>query len=163
MTRLQKNDIVDDLTSEFKTASAIIVSDYRGTSHKELESLRVKAKELNVNVRIVKNSLVKVSLKNIENIELPAELTGPSIFIWSEDQIAACKTAYLFSKEVETFSIKTGIVENKIADLDTINALAQLPGKDELLGMLGYVWTAPIRNFTVGLDALKQKKEEEAA
>jgi large subunit ribosomal protein L10 len=162
MTKLQKNDLVNALTEEFKTAQALVVADYKGTSHKELEELRIAAKEVGAKVQVAKNTLVQIAVKNAELEELT--LTGTNIFVWAEDQIAACKVADKFaSTHKNTFAIKTGIVEGKVADIDTINALAKLPGREELLGMLAATWMAPVANFTIGLDALRKQKEEESA
>lgn len=162
MTKVQKNEIVNLLTEEFKSSEAIVVADYKGTSHKSLEELRQAAKEVGAKVQVAKNSLVSIAIKNAEHESL--ELTGTNIFIWSEDQINACKIADKFATaNKDTFAIKCGIIEGKAADLATVNAFAKLPGREELLGMLAATWMAPLTNFTIGLDALRKKKEEEAA
>ena len=162
MTKLQKNEIVEALSVEFKTSGAIVVADYRGSSHKALEELRNAAREVEAKVQVAKNSLVGIALKNAELPEL--ELNGTSIFVWAEDQIAACKVADKFATaNKDTFVIKTGIIDGNVADTATINAFAKLPGREELLGMLAATWMAPVANFTIGLDALRKKKEEEAA
>jgi large subunit ribosomal protein L10 len=162
MTKSEKNEIIDFLTEEFKGSEAIVVADYKGTSHKSLEELRKAAKEAGVKVQVAKNTLVSIAVKNAEKEAL--ELTGTNIFLWSEDQINACKVADKFaSANSETFAIKAGIIEGKAADVNTVNAFAKLPGREELLGMLASVWMGPVRNFTIGLDALRRKKEEEAA
>ncbi|HIP25561.1 MAG TPA: 50S ribosomal protein L10 [Archaeoglobus profundus] len=161
MTRENKNVIVDFLSEEFKTSGAIIVASYKGSSHKNLEQLRVSADEAEVNVKVAKNKLVGIALKNAELPEL--ELNEENIFIWAENQVAACKVADKFATaNKETFIIKTGIIEGEVADLATINAFAKLPGREELLGMLAATWMAPVANFTIGLDALRKKKEEAA-
>ena len=162
MTRENKNVIVDFLSNEFKSSGAIVVANYKGSTHKNLESLRKDADEAGVKVRVAKNKLVA---KALENAELPVlELSEENIFIWAENQIDACKIADKFAMaNKETFIIKTGIVEGEVADLNTIMAFAKLPGREELLGMLAATWMAPVANFTIGLDALRKKKEEEAA
>ena len=162
MTKLQKNEIIEALTAQFKTSGAIVVADYRGSSHKALEELRNAAREVDAKVQVAKNSLVGIALKNAELPEL--ELSGTNIFVWAEDQIAACKVADKFATDnKDTFAIKTGIIEGNVSDINTINAFAKLPGREELLGMLAATWMAPVANFTIGLDALRKKKEEEAA
>jgi large subunit ribosomal protein L10 len=161
MTRLQKNDLINSLTEEFKDANAIVVANYKGTTHKELEELRVAAKEAGAKVQVAKNSLVQIAIKNAGHEEL--SLSDTNIFVWANDQLSACKIADKFaSSHKETFSIKTGIVEGKATDVATINALAKLPGREELLGMLAATWMAPVTNFTIGLDALRKQKEESA-
>lgn len=162
MTKQQKAEIIDSLTAEFKESQAIVVCDYKGLTHKELESLRKSARENGTKVQVAKNTLVTVAVKNADLGDV--ELSGTNIFLWSEDQISACKVADKFATEKkDKFSIKSGIVEGKIADINTINAFAKLPSREELLGMLAATWMAPLTNFTIGLDALRRKKEEEAA
>jgi large subunit ribosomal protein L10 len=162
MNKQQKAEVIEFLAGEFKESQAIVVCDYKGLTHKELESLRKSARESGTKVQVAKNTLVNVAIKNAELDQL--ELNGTNIFLWSEDQISACKVADKFAMEKkDKFVIKTGIVEGKTADLATINAFAKLPSRDELLGMLAATWMAPLTNFTIGLDALRQKKEEEAA
>ena len=162
MTKLQKNEIIESLSNEFTGSQAIVVADYRGTSHKSLEQLRVSAAEVGAKVQVAKNSLVSIALKNADQEAL--ELSGTNIFIWSDDQISACKVADKFaSANKETFTIKAGVIEGKASDAATVNQFAKLPGREELLGMLAATWMAPVTNFTIGLDALRKQKEEEAA
>ena len=162
MTKQQKAEVVEFLTGEFKESQAIVVCDYKGLTHKQLEELRNDAKANGTKVQVAKNTLVTVAVKNAELGDI--ELSGTNIFLWSEDQISACKVADKFATaNKEKFEIKSGIIEGQIADLATVNAFAKLPSRDELLGMLAATWMAPLTNFTIGLDALRKKKEEEAA
>ncbi len=162
MTREQKNEVIDFLTAEFKESQAIVVCDYKGLSHQQLEDLRKSARENDTKVQVAKNTLATIAVKNAELGEI--ELSGTNIFLWSEDQISACKVADKFAQaNEEKFSIKSGIIEGEISDIDRVNAFAKLPNREELLGMLLSVWTAPARNFVTGLDNLRAKKEEEAA
>jgi large subunit ribosomal protein L10 len=162
MTKQQKAEIVDFLTGEFKGSQAVVVCDYKGLTHKQLEELRIDAKANNTKVQVAKNTLVTVAVKNAELGDI--ELSGTNIFLWSEDQISACKVADKFATaNKDKFAIKSGIIEGNIADLNTVMAFAKLPSREELLGMLAATWMAPVTNFTIGLDALRKKKEEEAA
>ena len=162
MTREEKNVIVNALIEEFKTAGSIVVVNYKGSKHRKLETLRVLAKEADVKVKVAKNTLVNVALKNADLPQM--ELQSESMFIWASDQISACKIAEKFASEnKDTFVIKGGIIEGQIADTAKVVAFAKLPGREELLGMLASVWMGPIRNFTIGLDALRRQKEETAA
>ena len=158
MTRTEKEAIVTELTTAFADQGAVIVCNYKGMTVEALEGVRAMARENDVTVRVVKNTLAGIALKNANCDEL--ELTDTNIFIWGEDQIATCKVADK-SAEVNknNFSIQTGVIESKIADIDTINAMAKLPGRDELLGMLLNVWNAPVQNFTIGMSALADKLE----
>ena len=159
MTRQEKTQIIETLTEQFKTSNAIVVCDYKGVSHKDLEELRNLARENDTQVQVIKNTLAGIAIKNADLEEI--ELKDTNIFLWSEDQISAPKVADKFKND--NFSIKGGIIEGAAADTAKVVAFAKLPGREELLGMLASVWMAPVRNFTIGLDALRIKKEEEAA
>ena len=162
MTKQQKSEIINFLTAEFKDSLAVVVCDYKVLTHKELETLRKDAKANNTKVQVAKNTLVTVAARNAELGEV--ELAGTNIFLWSDDQISACKVADKFATaNKEKFAIKSGIIEGKVADAATVNAFAKLPSREQLLGMLAATWMAPVTNFTIGLDALRKKKEEEAA
>ncbi|MBL3519103.1 50S ribosomal protein L10 [Aliarcobacter lanthieri] len=162
MTRQEKSEIINHLSSEFRNSLAVVVCDYKGLTHRELESLRKEAKANNTKVQVIKNTLV---VKAVQAAELgDIDLSGTNIYLWSEDQISACKVADKFaSSNKDKFAIKSGIIEGEIADVARVNAFAKLPSREELLGMLASVWMGPVRNFTIGLDALRRKKEEEAA
>ena len=162
MTKQQKSEIINFLTEKLKDSIAVVVCDYKGLNHKELETLRKDAKANNTKVQVAKNTLVTVAARNAELGEV--ELAGTNIFLWSDDQISACKVADKFATaNKEKFAIKSGIIEGKVADAATVNAFAKLPSREQLLGMLAATWMAPVTNFTIGLDALRKKKEEEAA
>ncbi len=162
MTRDDKVKIVDELTQEFSNANAILVCDFKGMSCQELEKVRQSALDSGTKVKVCKNTLASIALKNADMEEI--KLFDTNIFVWGEDQISACKVADdAASNFKDKFVIKTGLIAGKIADMATIEAYAKLPSRDELIGMLLSVWTAPARNFATGLDNLRAKKEEESA
>jgi large subunit ribosomal protein L10 len=161
MTRTEKEQLVAEMTEAFKASNAVVVCDYKGVTHKELEAVRMMAAENDAHVKVVKNTLASIAFKNADIEGL--ELKDTNLLVWGEDQISTCKTADGAATELkDRFVIKGGALEGAAVDLATINAMAKLPSRDELIGMLLNVWQAPVRNFTIGLDALKRKHEEEA-
>ncbi len=162
MLRSDKKKIIDFLEDEFKAANAIIICGFSKLTHKKLEELREYANNNNTQVRVVKNSFVTLAVKNAGLEDL--NIIENNIIVWSEDQISACRVAEKFASDnKDKFIVKTGYIEGKVADITTINAMAKLPSKDELIGMLLSVWTAPLRNFVTGLDNLRAKQDEAAA
>jgi len=161
MTRKHKEDVVSFLSDEFKNAKAILVCGFSGLSVSDIESARALAKEAGTKVQVVKNTLASIALKNAE-LE-PLELKDANILVWGDDQVSVCKVADKAATDFkDKFVIKSGLFEGKNADLDTISSIAKLPSRDELIGMLLSVWTAPARNFATGLDNLRTKLEESA-
>lgn len=88
-------------------------------------------------------------------------LKDTNIYLWGEDQLGVSKVAAKFEENNDKFEIKTAHIEGEVADVAKVKALAKMPSRNELLAMLLQVWNAPITNFTIGLNALKNKKESE--
>lgn len=161
MTKSRKAEIIDQLSESFKTANAVVMCDFRGLGVSDIEDLRKMARAKEVNVQVVKNTLATIALKNAEMTGV--EIIDTNIFIWADDAISASKTVADFAKTNDKFVIKTAYIDGEAADKAKVEAFAKLPGREELLGMLAATWMAPVANFTIGINALKEKKEEEAA
>nr|WP_211436927.1 50S ribosomal protein L10 [Campylobacter curvus] len=161
VTRNEKSEVIAKLESEFKDAQAIVVCDYHGLSVKKLEALRNAAREQNVKVQVIKNTLANIALKNSAKDGM--SLKDTNIYLWSEDQLAVTKVVVKFEEaNSEFFKIKTAYIDGEVASVDKVKALSKMPSRDELIAMLLQVWNAPIQNFTIGLNALKEKKEQSA-
>jgi large subunit ribosomal protein L10 len=158
MTKTQKAEIIEVLSNEFKNAQTVIFCDYKGLSVSKLEGLRNIARVKDTKVQVVKNTLATIALKNagLEGIEIK----DTNILVWGEDSIAASKVVSDFAKDNDMLVIKQAYIDREPADAAKVEAFAKLPGREELLGMLASVWMGPVRNFTIGLDALRQKREE---
>ena len=162
MTRARKEELVAEMAEAFKDAQAIVVCDYKGMTVEALETVRNMAREEEVQVKVVKNTLARIALEQA-GCDVP-ELKDTNVLLWGADQITPCKIADKAASQFkEHFKLKAGLIEGKVAPLENILALAKLPSRDELLGMLLNVWNAPITNFTIGLKALADKKAEEEA
>jgi len=161
MTRTRKEELVAEMTEAFKDAAAIIVCDYKGMTVENLETVRNLAKDEDTNVKVIKNRLAMIALQNAGCEAV--ELKDTNLVIWGDTQVLPCKIADKAATQFKDhFSIKAGLIEGEVASLETINAMAKLPTRDELIGMLLNVWNAPVQNFTIGLKALADKKEAEA-
>ena len=161
MTRTRKEELVDQMTAEFKDAGAIIVCDYKGMTVENLEIVRNLAKDEETKVKVVKNRLAMIALENAGCEAV--DFKDTNLVIWGDTQVIPCKIADKAATQFkENFSIRTGLIQGEVASMETINAMAKLPTRDVLLGMLLNVWNAPVQNFTIGMDALSKKLEEEA-
>ncbi len=160
MTKNEKIEIVKELTEGFKSSDALIICDFKGLNTKAIENLRNSAKDENVKVQVAKNTLAKIAMDNAEISGI--ELKDVNMFIWGEDQLSVTKVVAKFAEANKVFQIRVGFIAGELADSAKIEALSKLPSRDELIGMLLQTWMAPITNFTIGLDALRAKKEEVA-
>lgn len=158
MLKSKKAEVIEKLASSLSNSTAVVVCDYKGLTVSELEQLRKSAKAKDTSVQVVKNTLATIALEKAGMTGL--DLKDTNIFVWSDDVIAASKVASDFAKANDKFTVKSGYLDKEPADAAKIAAFAKLPGREELLGMLAATWMAPIANFTIGLDALRRKKEE---
>jgi large subunit ribosomal protein L10 len=138
-----------------------VIVDYKGMTVKEMEGFRKIGFEAGLGARVIKNTLADIAFKNagIEGVEL----CDTNMAIWGEDPIGTAKAVANYAKENEKFVIKAGVIYKVAVDAAKIVEYSKLASKEELLGMLLSVWTAPLRNMVCGLDALAKKKEEDAA
>jgi len=158
LTRKEKAEFISSLTEEFKSSDGLIVCDYKGLNVKAIEVLRNSARLGSIKVQVIKNTLALIAMKNagIEGIDLK----DTNIFVWGDDQLAVTKAVAAFAKSTPLFVIKSGFAGGIIVDAAKVEALSKMPSRNELIGMLLSTWMAPITNFTIGLDALRAKKQE---
>lgn len=158
MTRKEKAEFISSLAGEFKASDGLIVCDYKGLDTKSIEALRNAARPGSIKVQVIKNTLASIAMKDagIEGLELK----DTNIFVWGDDQLAVTKVVATFAKANPKFVIKSGYAGGIIVDAAKVDALSKMPSRNELIGMLLSTWMAPITNFTIGLDALRAKKQE---
>lgn len=157
MTKQEKIQLVNEISSSFLDSN-IIVCDYKGLSVRDLETLRKEMLKIECSVQVIKNKLAAIAFKNakIDGIALK----DTNIFLWGKDQISLAKVAQKFADaNAEKFIIKNGFFEGAAVDSAHIKAISKLPSKEELIGMLLSVWSAPARYFVTGLDNLRKQKE----
>lgn len=152
----QKNiDQVAILKTQFATAKSVVLADYRGLSVSEMQTLRAKVKEASGQLTVIKNSLISLALKDkLKDLpaDLEAALEGPTaLLIAAEDEIGPLKALYQFALEHELPTIKAGLFEDKILSKDELEALAKLPGRQELYAKLVGTLNAPRARFVFAL------------
>ena len=161
MLKSKKAEVIAELTGSFADTAAVVICDYKGLTVIKLEKLRKTARDKNTSVKVVKNTLATIALKNVDLEGI--EIKDTNIFVWGEDSVATSKVVSDFAKKNELFVIKSAYIDREAADAAKVEAFAKLPGREELLGMLAATWMAPLTCIGFGLNALKEKKENEAA
>lgn len=157
MTKQDKAKLIEQLSLSFLDSN-IIVCDYKGLSVRELETLRRNVLQCGAKVQVIKNKLANIAFKNA-NVE-GITLKDTNIFLWGKEQISLAKSAQKFADaNKEKFIIKIGFFDGNVVDAKYIESISKLPSKEELIGMLLSVWTAPVRCFVTGLDNLRRSKE----
>ena len=149
-----KLDAVKKLTEKLKDAKAMVFVDYKGISVNEDTELRKNARESKVEYFVAKNRLVKIALKEV-GIEADFDdlLEGTTSF-------APSKLIYEFGNKLkDKLVIKGGMVDAERVDVKTVEALAKLPSREELLGQVAYGLLSPVRMLAVALTNVAEQKE----
>ena len=157
----QKKQVVADLADRLKNAAAGVLVDYKGINVEQDTKLRKSFREAGVKYEVVKNTLLKLAVKEAGLDELEAVLDGTTaIATAADDAVAPAKVFKDFVKENSTLEIsfKSGFADGKVLSLDEINALADLPSKEALLTMLASALLGTVRGLAVALNAVAEKK-----
>lgn len=152
-----KKAVVAEVSKQVESAQAMILAEYRGVGVAKMTSLRSKARESGVYLRVLKNTLVKRAVEGTAFSDLSDDMTGPLIFGISEDPVSVAKVLNDFAKENDLFVIKSGAMPNEKMDAAKIKALASLPSRDELLAKLMGTMQAPIAKFVQTLNEVPSK------
>ncbi len=159
MARPDKAAAVAELTEDFRTATATVLTEYRGLSVTLMKKLR---RDLGTDTKysVVKNTLTKIAAKEA-GFDVPAELlTGPSALAFIKgDAIVAAKSLRDFAKENPFLVIKGGIYEGKTVTAAEIFKLADLESREVLLAKLAGAMKASMANAIRTIDALRAKLE----
>ena len=167
----EKKRITKDLNERFTKAAVVFVTDYKGLDVAAINDLRRKLTEEEVEYQVAKNSLLIRAAEGTD-VDLIKEIfKGPNAVALSySDPVSPAKILTDFAKDNKVFEIKAGVMDGAVLDGNQIKALADLPSREVLLGMLlstmnsiptGFVRTlAEIpRQFLNVLQALKDQKE----
>lgn len=158
----KKQQVVQEIAEKLENSVSTIVVDYRGLDVSEATELRSQLREAGVDFKVYKNTMVRRATEKTNLTDLDEHLVGPTAVATStEDVVAPAKVLNNFAKDHEQLEIKTGIIEGRVASLEEIKELANLPSYDGMVSMLLNVLQAPIRNFALASQAVADQKEEE--
>lgn len=141
--RAEKRELVSTLHEAFKASGTIVVAHYQGLSVAELEDLRVQMKQAGGSVKVAKNRLAKLALKDTEVADFSDLLTGPTLLAYSEDPVTAAKVAAGYAKKNDKFVLLGGAMGSTELDADGVKALADVPSLDELRAKIAGMLTQP--------------------
>ena len=157
-----KKAVVAEVSAQIKKAQTLVIAEYRGIEVADLTLLRKNAREKNVYLHVVKNTLVRRAVEGTAFADLAPQMVGPLIYSVSEDAVAAAKVINDFAKNNDKIIIKAGCYAGNLLDVEGVKALASIPSREELLAKLLGVMQAPVSGFAGALAALAKKKESEA-
>lgn len=166
-----KKAIVVEVNKAASGALSAVIADYRGLTVTEVTELRKQAREQGVYLRVVRNTLARIAVKDTEFECLSDSLVGPTILALSiEDPGAAARLIKDFAKDHDNLEVKALSIGGEAFAASEIDRLAKLPTREQALGQLASVLQAPVTklarvlnevpsNFVRVVAAVKDQKE----
>lgn len=159
-----KQPIIDEIRALLDGAVSATVVDYRGLTVSEDTQLRKTLREAGVQYKVFKNTLIKRAAEGTDFSQLDGFLEGPTaIAVSRDDATAAARILAKFAKTAPKLELKGAVVEGKLYDEKEVQALAEIPSREELLGRLLGSIQSPVTNFARVLKQIAEKDEGEAA
>jgi len=154
-----KGNIVNEITDKVKNSESVILFSYQGLTVADMAELRRSLKNVDSEVKVYKNTLVKRALDSL-NINLETSfLEGPNAIVFGKELLEPIKAISEFAKNHEAAVIRVGIISGEVADLDVINKYATIPSRETLLTQLASGMMAYVRDLSIALDLYADKKE----
>ena len=160
----QKKQLVADLTAEIAESCTGVIVDYKGINVADDTQLRKELREAGVKYTVVKNTLLKLAIKDT-NLEAMSDcLEGTTaIATCKDDYVAAARILSKYaSKDKQKFNIKSGYLDGEVISVEKIDSLAKLPSREVLLATVCNVFNAPIASFARAVQAIVDKNGEGA-
>jgi large subunit ribosomal protein L10 len=155
-----KKQVVEEVSALAQSALAVVAAEYRGLSAAQMDALRVAARQSNVTVRVVKNTLARRALAGSAHEAMAETLTGPLVMLFStEDHGSAAKVTKEFAKKNDKLVARSLSIGSGVLGADRLDAIASLPNRDQAIAMLMSVMKAPVGKLARTLAAVRDAKE----
>ncbi len=155
----QKKQVVAELSEQLKGSVAGVLVDYKGINVADDTRLRKELREAGVSYAVVKNTLLSLASQNAGLEAFNDVLSGTTaIAISADDHVTAARILCKFADTHKFFSIKSGYLDGKVINVDTIQSLAKLPTREILLATVCNAFNAPIASFARAIQAIVDKQ-----
>ena len=153
-----KQPIVAEISEAIKDAQSVVLVDYRGLTVEQDTNLRKQLREAGVTYKVYKNTMMNFAFKGTDFEALAPYLEGPSaVAISTTDATAPARILAKFAKDAKKLEIKAGVVEGNVYDAAGMQAISQIPSRDELISKLLGSLQSPITNFARVMNQLAEK------
>ena len=160
LNRSEKEAVIKEVTDLAAKAQTLVMAEYRGVTVADMTKLRTSARSQGVALSVLKNTLARRAVAGSSFEVASEQMSGPLIYGFSEDAVAAAKVVADFAKTNDKLVIRAGVYGGKALDADGVKQLASIPSKEVLLAQLCGLLMSPISRTAVVLGALAAKKGE---
>ncbi len=160
LNRSEKEAVISEVTDLAAKAQTLVMAEYRGITVADMTKLRSAARSQGVSLSVLKNTLARRAVAGSAFEVASDQMTGPLIYGFSVDAVAAAKVVSDFAKTNEKLVIRGGVLSGKVLDVNGVKQLANIPSKEVLLAQLCGLLMSPVSRTAVVLGALAAKKGE---
>ena len=154
VTREEKQQELEELTSAFSGADTAVLVDYKGLNVPQVTELRRQIRGARASYKVVKNTLAKRAAKGTRLATLEAHFEGTTAVAYTgADAVALAKVLTTFMKSAPALSIKAAVLQGQAIKPTDVTDLANMPGKPELYAKLLFLLQAPMQQFVSVLAA----------
>ena len=161
--RPEKVAVVAEVREKLSEADAVVFTEYRGLTVRDLAELRNAMREAGGEYKVYKNTLARRAVDELE-LDLSDELLGPTAIAFvgqrpdgtPGDPVLVAKALQTFAKAHPHLVIKGGLLDTRVLDADGVKALASVAPREELLARFAGGLAAPMRNLAALMQALPQ-------
>jgi len=158
LNRSEKEAVISDVTGLAAKAQTLVMAEYRGITVADMTKLRSTARSNGVNLSVLKNTLARRAVAG-SGFEVVSDLmTGPLIYSFSVDAVAAARVVADFAKTNSKLVIRGGAYGGKALDENGVKQLASIPSKEVLLAQLLGLMQSPISRTARVLAAIAEQK-----
>ncbi|WP_101102824.1 50S ribosomal protein L10 [Macromonas bipunctata] len=158
LNRSEKQVVIDEVSALAAKAQTLVMAEYRGITVAALTQLRVAARSQGVSLSVLKNTLARRAVAGTGFEAAVDQMTGPLIYGFSEDAVAAAKVVADFAKTNDKMVIRGGVYAGKALDANGVKQLASIPTKEVLLAQLLGLMQSPISRTARVLAALAEQR-----
>ena len=159
LNRSEKQAVIDEVTGLAAKAQTLVMAEYRGITVADMTRLRSQARDKGVSLSVLKNTLARRAVAGSAFEVVADQMTGPLIYGFSVDAVAAAKVISDFSKTNDKLVIRGGAFGGKAMDVNSVKQLANIPSKEVLLAQVCGLLMSPMSRTAVVLAALAAQKE----
>lgn len=160
----QKQVVIDEIKGKIDKAVSAVLVDARGLTVAQDTEFRKRLREAGVDYKVYKNTMMNFAIKDTPFEPLSEHLSGPSaLALCYEDSTKAARIINKAIKDFKKISFKAGVIENTLYDEQGITAIADIPGREELLSKLLGSFKSPISSFARVVNQIAEQKGGEAA
>jgi len=157
LNRSEKEAVISDVTGLAAKAQTLVIAEYRGITVADMTKLRATARSNGVSLSVLKNTLARRAVTG-SGFEVVSDLmTGPLIYGFSNDAVAAARVVADFAKTNDKLVIRGGAYGGKALDVNGVKQLASIPSKEVLLAQLLGLMQSPISRIARVLAAIAEK------